>query len=231
MWRHDAWAREFAKTQPVVLEPCHYNSTLIGGTWSLGRQLECLEAHQASYFGIHGFPEVNYRGNEKLFADIARRLGYRFELREVRYPAVAEIGKPVQIETEWVNVGVARRYDATYLSFALLDKRGNAAWISPGGDFDFCALEPERSGVERPMRMDSICRFGYLHQVAAVDDKRLTEARDHGYIGSDGMMPTLKPGVYDLAVSLGRADGIPEIALPLPGGRDLIYPIGRIEVK
>ena len=231
MWRHDAWAREFAKAQPVVLEPCHYMSTVIDGAWALGRQVESVEAHQASYFGIHGFPDVNYRGNEKLFADIARRLGYRFELREVRYPAVAEIGRPVQIETEWVNVGVARRYDATYLSFALLDERGNAAWIAPGGDFDFAALEPKLSGVERPVRLESVCRFGYLHRVASVDDSREAEARKLGYIGSDGMMPTLKPGVYELAVSLGRADGIPEIALPISGGRNRVYPIGKIEVR
>ena len=40
----------------------------------------------------------------------------------------------------------------------------------------------------------------------------------------------LKPGIYTLAVSVGRRDGKPEIALPLEGGIDRIYPVGKIEV-
>ena len=40
----------------------------------------------------------------------------------------------------------------------------------------------------------------------------------------------LKPGIYTLAVSVGRKDGKPEIALPLEGGIDRIYPVGKIEV-
>ena len=38
------------------------------------------------------------------------------------------------------------------------------------------------------------------------------------------------PGIYTLAVSVGRKDGKPEIALPLEGGIDRIYPVGKIEV-
>ena len=34
-----------------------------------------------------------------------------------------------------------------------------------------------------------------------------------------------------LDVSVGRKDGKPEIALPLEGGLDRIYPVGKIEVK
>ena len=40
----------------------------------------------------------------------------------------------------------------------------------------------------------------------------------------------LKPGIYTLAVSVGRKDGKPEIALPLEGGIDRIYPVDKIEV-
>ena len=38
-------------------------------------------------------------------------------------------------------------------------------------------------------------------------------------------------GADTLAVSVGRKDGKPEIALPLEGGVDRIYPVGKIEVK
>ena len=40
----------------------------------------------------------------------------------------------------------------------------------------------------------------------------------------------LKPGKYTLAVSVGRADGKPEIALPLANGRNRMYPLGTVEV-
>ena len=46
----------------------------------------------------------------------------------------------------------------------------------------------------------------------------------------DPSVPLLKPGIYTLAVSVGRKDGKPEIALPLEGGIDRIYPVGKIEV-
>ena len=230
MWKHDAWAREFAASQPVVLEPCHYGSTQ-RETWWLGRQIESVEAHRASYFGIHGFPREHFRGNERLFADIARRLGYRFELREVRYPGCVKMGEVVRIESDWVNVGVAPRYDLTRISFTLFDANGRVAWISPGGKFDFRELRPKIDGVEYPKTVVSECHFGYVHRVKTFGDRREKEARELGYIGEDGMMPTVKPGVYTLAVSLGRADGKPEIALPLSGGRDLVYPIGMIELE
>ena len=45
---------------------------------------------------------------------------------------------------------------------------------------------------------------------------------------TDGVL--CNPGIYTLAVSVGRKDGKPEIALPLEGGIDRIYPVGKIEV-
>jgi hypothetical protein len=41
----------------------------------------------------------------------------------------------------------------------------------------------------------------------------------------------LDPWKCTLAVSVGRIDGKPEIALPLDGGNDRRYPVGRVVVS
>ena len=78
--------------------------------------------------------------------------------------------------------------------------------------------------------MATPCRFGYTAPVpstAVVLDWFVKHKRNL----PGEKVELLKPGVYTLAVSVGRKDGKPEIALPLSGGIDRVYPVGKIEVK
>jgi hypothetical protein len=41
----------------------------------------------------------------------------------------------------------------------------------------------------------------------------------------------LAPGEYTLCVSVGDRQGTPKIALPIAGGSDRRYPIGKVKVE
>jgi hypothetical protein len=41
----------------------------------------------------------------------------------------------------------------------------------------------------------------------------------------------LAPGEYTLCISVGDRQGTPKIALPITGGNDRRYPVGRIIVR
>ena len=62
-------------------------------------------------------------------------------------------------------------------------------------------------------------------------DAVAARAAERFYIDGSRPVPMLKPGAYRLAVSVGRADGRPEIALPLGGGAEKIYPVGKVSVE
>ena len=103
--------------------------------------------------------------------------------------------------------------------------------ISPRTDnkFGFRSAEPKWNGVEKPVEVATPCRFGYTASVPK-KDVVLDWFVKHKRNLPGEKVELLKPGVYTLAVSVGRKDGKPEIALPLEGGIDRIYPVGKIEV-
>ncbi|MBO7684928.1 MAG: beta-galactosidase [Kiritimatiellae bacterium] len=82
-WAHSHWARNFAPETPVVIETGHWTMCKERGRWVPERLLECVEKHQASYLSIHAFPRPYYEAHKELMAQIAKRLGYRIELRSV----------------------------------------------------------------------------------------------------------------------------------------------------
>ena len=51
-----------------------------------------------------------------------------------------------------------------------------------------------------------------------------------GNYATDTRVPTLTPGTYTLCASLGDPDGTPRLALPLKGGQNRRYPVGKIVV-
>ena len=57
------------------------------------------------------------------------------------------------------------------------------------------------------------------------------QAHKVGGLDWKGNVPTIAPGDYTIAVSLGDEAGVPVLALPLAGGRDRMYPLGKIAVK
>ncbi|MBR4653068.1 MAG: beta-galactosidase [Kiritimatiellae bacterium] len=229
-WRHDGWARLFAPTLPVVVETGHY----CGRTdpeWRYGMLVDCAEAYRASYFSIHGFPEEVVAHNFEDYRILARRVGYRFEPREISYPETVAFNTPVEISSTWVNSGTAQRTVPTALTWSLTDGLGAIVWSWTDPSFDFRSLEPTIGGKEHPVKVRSVCRFGYSAPIPAANDHLLLLARKRGF-AQETESVLLKPGSYMLCLSVGTRAGTPQIALPISGpSNSRRYPIGWLTVQ
>ena len=237
-WTHAGWARKFAKTSPVVVETGHHVRLHKAGggdaaeeKWFPEMILQNIVAYQASYYAVQSFPKHMWKTHAHLWRDLARRIGYRLELRNVRFPDAVRAGEPVEIVSTWVNVGVAPLHAGASLAWNLLDDRGVVVWSFVDPEFDFRTLEPTLEDGEKPVEVVSPCTFGYTAQVPNNgNDAILNWCIQNNQDDPGKTVALLKPGVYTLAVSVGRNDGKPEIALPLEGGVGRVYPVGRISV-
>lgn len=232
-WFHANWAEYFAPVAPTFVEHEHYDLSNERGAWSDEKLVESVEAYQATWLSIHGWPKVCFDGSKDAYARAARRLGYRFELREASYPDEVTRGEPFEIDSTWVNVGVARRYKGATLAWTLLDEKGRVAWVCSDERFDFKDAQPKLKGVERPVSLKSRCTAGWVGEIPQCNDGVwvYTQMKKVGNYATDTRVPTLPRGTYTLTVSLGAPDGTPQLALPLRGGVDRRYPIGTIRVK
>jgi len=231
-WKSDHFGRIFAKETPVIIETGHITKRLEKGIWDPAKLKLCLEAYHASYLSIHGFPDLYWEKNKHVWRETANRMGYRFELRRVEYPDAVKVSEPVVIRSTWVNVGVAPQYANSSLTWNLLDDRGVVCWSVTDPKFGFRSLEPKWDGVEKPLLVESPCTFGFTAEVPNNgNDAILNWCVKNNRNNPGERVELLKSGEYTLAVSVGRRDGRPEVALPLAGGIDRVYPIGRITVK
>ena len=228
-WAHSHWARNFAPETPVVIENGHWTMCEQRGRWVTDRLLPCIEKHQASYLSIHAFPEPFFQATKDVWSQINRRLGYRFQLREAVYPETVRAGEPVTVRSTWVNAGVSWLHADARLTWSLVDDAGAVQWSVTDPAFNFRRLDPTLGGVEKPVTLESNCRFGRTVPVLEPDPV-VTAARTAG-MDPGTSYPMLKPGVYALCVSVGSKQGTPEIALPLAHGRNRRYPVGQIEVR
>ena len=110
-----------------------------------------------------------------------------------------------------------------------MDKDGTVCWSVTDPAFDFRRLDPKLNGVEKPLSVETTCRFGYTVRNPNPDPV-LTAARAAGMDPGD-IYEMLKPGAYTLCVSVGSKQGTPAIALPLANGHDRRYPLGTIKVE
>lgn len=232
-WKHANWAQLFAPSAPVFVEHEHYSLSAKRGAWSDELLEKAVEDYRASWLSIHGWPKEELDANcREAFARIARRIGYRFELRKATWPDEVSVGKPFKIQSEWVNVGVARRYKGATLCWTLTDDRGRIAWSVTDDSFDFSEALPKTDGREYPVRLESAVTVGSDEEIPQINDGVLIYMQVNKVGGRDwkGPVPTIAPGSYTLNVSLGDEAGVPVIALPLEGGRDRLYPLGKITV-
>ena len=234
-WFHGGWARKtVAAGLPVVVESRHY---FVEGkeAWYTGGLYDSTVEYQASFQGIHWWPEEFLKYNREEVERINLRLGYRFELREASWPREVKLGERVEVGATWANVGVAPPREELVVAWTLLDGDGTVQWTSVDGTFDFRTLAPTLEDGEHPLLHTSKVRFGwdwpYNGNYYATGKP---EVHHDGTVTQHGpRVPTLKPGTYSLCVSVGRTDGTPRIALPL---RDQVnqtrrYRLGEIKVK
>ncbi len=234
-WFHSAWADYFAPSAPVFVEHEHYNLSRARGAWSDEKLVESVEAYHATWLSLHGWPREIYEHSKDAYARAARRIGYRFELREAEFPDEVAVGEPFAVKSKWVNVGVARCYKGATLAWSLLDDKGRVAWVSTDYSYDFRDAEPKKGEAESPVSLSTRCTVGFKGDIPEINDGVwvYTVVNKIGNFASDKRVPTIEPGVYTLCASLGSPDGTPRIALPLKGqiGESRRYAVGRIAVR
>jgi hypothetical protein len=142
------------------------------------------------------------------------------------------MSEPVTIKSTWVNVGVAPQYANASLTWNLLNEKNVVCWSVTDTKFGFRSLEPKWNGVEKPVMVESSCTFGFTADVPNNgNDAILSWCVKNNRNNPGEKVELLKPGVYTIAVSVGRIDGKPEISLPLSGGVNRVYPLGKITMK
>ena len=207
-WYHADMAQAFWQKLPVVLEHEHYGGSKQRNAWSGDLLLKSVEDYHASYMSIHWWPREFLSENRDTIVRINRRLGYRLQLREIRYPSIVRLGEEFIVDTKWANAGVAPCYPGGFWALTLKDQKGGIVSVNVDEGFDFRSLEP--NGKEQALRSSFIIA-------------RKLEG---------GHAPPVLPGSYDLYISVGLRDGTPIIALPLndqDGQRR--YRIGKITLE
>lgn len=199
----DWQAEDFWRRVPVVLESGHYGAN----DWSDGADLDyfaAIEAYHGSYISIHGPPGLMWRKHEEIIRKMSRRLGYRLQVVEARWPRQAIAGQPIAIHSSWRNAGVAPCYPGGNPTFALKNADGaiQAVWSQEAFSVRDLA-------------------------VAAPDEAPVAET-----VATVRVPERLGDGDYTLFVSVGDRDGTPRLALPLANGDgERRYALGTIRVR
>ena len=234
--KHDNWRVPFANVnadfQPVLLEGGHF--TRNGSRYRFEQLADIIAEYRSSYFSIHDFPRIHLKEHGEELMKAVRLMGYRLVPVKIEYPDTVAIDEPVEIRSEWQNLGVARCFQGARLSWSLVDGKGIVRWSAADLKFDAKGVLPT---VPPASPATTTCisrvRFGHNHP-NPITDPALQWAKAMGPERDPGDVTVmLKPGRYTLCVSLGTPVGRPEIALPIAGeiGATRRYAVGMVEVR
>jgi len=205
-------AQKFWPDRPVILETQYYGISRDQGIWQDGNKvLEAVEAYHASYLSIHWWPKEFLDENKSLVERINRRLGYRLRITEVSWPSVVSSDSDFSFEYQWKNAGVAPCLPGGHVAFTLKQRDGGIAAVMVDDDFDARDLP-----VSAPETGERITRRVAVTFVLPPPLNSRTLVR---------------PGIYNVYVSVGTLTGSPTTERPLPNpdgeGR---YLLGAITV-
>ena len=206
------FAQLFWQHVPVVLESEHYGPSRDRGNWKDGSQyLEAVEKYHASYATVHWWPREFLAENQDLVRKINLRLGYRLQLVEASWPGEIPVDGAFWFATTWQNAGVAPCLPDGHPAFTIKDAKGGIAgvFVDEGANMrNLRVAEPGKAPAE-----------SHKAEFALP-------------LASDERTRPLKPGVYEVYVSVGTATGTPKIALPLPAddGHHR-YRLGKLEIR
>ena len=216
---HAFLAYNFWPRLPVILESEHYGESKKEGAWGDGHLLlQAVEDYHASYLTVHWYPREYLADNRDLVNRINLRLGYRLQLVEASWQAEVAAAGPMAIGYRWRNAGVAPCLPGGHPTITFKDEKAGIAGVFVDEDFNVRELT-----VGPPGQAMIISRKDLGTEVEENDKPLLTYTLPPAHI--------LKPGTYDVYISVGTATGEPVIALPLPNddGRRR-YRLGSIKV-
>lgn len=210
---HNFWPRV-----PVVLECEHYGGSKKRGAWQDGHlYLQAIEDYHASYATVHWYPREFLKDNRALIDRINLRLGYRLQLEEASWPSEATAGSPIALGYRWRNAGVAPCLPGGHPAITFKDAKGGIAAVFVDEDFNVRDLPVGPPGKARSIARRDLTGFPQ-------EDKPFASFR---------LPPPhiLRPGTYDVFISVGNATGTPKIALPLAGGDgERRYRLGSVRI-
>ena len=162
-----------------------------------------LEEFHASYMGIHWYPRDFLKRQRDLVDRANLRMGYRLQLVEASWPAQVQAGGAMSFTSKWRNAGVAPCYPGGFPAITLVGPRGGINAVFTDENFDMGRLP-----VGPPRKAPIVDQYATF-----------------------SLPFCLKPGMYDLCVSVGTRTGHPVIALPLDGANgERRYKIGSIRI-
>jgi hypothetical protein len=201
---HAEMAQAFWPNLPVVLESEHYGGSWDRGNWKDGSQyLQAVEEYHASYASIHWWPREFLEENRELVRRINLRLGYRLQLVSASWPVAVRVESSFRFASQWRNAGVAPCLPGGFPAMTLKDSKGGIAGVFVDEGFDVRSLPigPEGQAEVKPQEVEFSLPFN------------------------------LKPGQYDVFISVGTRTGTPRIALPHSGNDgQRRYLIGQLGV-
>ena len=216
---HAYLAHNFWPRVPVVLECEHWGSSRKRGAWGDGHlYLQAVEDYHASYATVHWYPREFLDNNRDLINRINLRLGYRLQLVEAAWPSEGPAGGAMVVGYGWRNAGVAPCLPGGHPTLTFKDAQGGIAGVFVDQDFNVRELP-----VASPDKAKTIWRVETKTGFSQENKPLVTYTLPPAHI--------LKPGAYDVYVSVGTPAGNPNIALPLPdddGHRR--YRLGSIKV-
>ena len=203
---------------PVILESEHYGPSKESGAWQNGDLfLKAIEDYHASYATIHWYPRPYLKDNLDLIRRINLRLGYRLQLQQASWPSEVPAGGKIDIAYAWRNAGVAPCLPGGHPAITLEDAQHGIAAVFTDENFNVRELPVAPPGEAKTISRRSLTGFPQ-------EDKPVISFT----LPPPGI---LRPGTYDVYISVGSLTGTPEIALPLPnddGHRR--YRLGTIRV-
>ena len=196
-WYHAEMAQLFWPTLPVILEHEHYGLSVNRGAWNGELLVQSIEDYHASYMSIHWWPQEFLEKNRDFIDRINRRMGYRLQLRTLKWPKKVKLGTEFVIESEWCNAGVAPCYDGGFPCFTLKDDKGGIVSVLVDDKLNIKTLPTDKPGKASSSSLTSAFTIAPAYPDPA-----------------DTFFRSCKAGTYHLYASLGKRDGTPLYELP-----------------
>lgn len=211
-------AERFWPHEPVILESAHYGSPRQAGFWDAGtKYAEAVEAYRASYLSVHWYARAFLNENQDLVRRMNLRMGYRLNLLEARWPTACRLDDAFEFHTRWKNVGVAPCYPGGCIALTFKTTQSGIVAVCVDEAYNMRDL-----GVDLPGSASKEIRYDDAgpREAGSVSLRTLrlpipgsapaTEVRSRFKLP-----PVVKPGRYELFISIGDRDGTPRLALPL----------------
>lgn len=108
---------EHWRTAPISFESYWWISEWYRQGWDIDEIIEFTLSHHISTFNTKSIP-IQYELQPKIESWL-KKMGYRFELREIEYPETVKAGEKARVTLRVANVGVAPIYNALPLKLRL----------------------------------------------------------------------------------------------------------------